>query len=65
MARHCDDSCKLLKFVPEGEVCPIEQLKQKRKQGEWYVEVGEKDDRLYPECEDKVVRVTKKKRRLL
>jgi hypothetical protein len=62
--RHCDDQCPFLEFAEEGEDCQILQLKQKRKSGEWYVET-EDGDRLYPLCEDKVVRVSKKVRKML
>jgi hypothetical protein len=61
--RHCDKDCGILPFVPEGDDCAILDLKQKRKEGHWLIE---KDGvEIMPECEDKVVRVTKKKRRML
>ncbi len=63
MARHCDGECKILKFIPENQDCPILDMKQKRKDGDWWIEDDE--NRLKPLCEDKVVRVTKKKRKML
>ncbi len=64
MARHCDDECGILKFIPENKNCPILDMKQKRKDGEWWLE-GKDGNRIEPLCEDKVVRKTKKTIRML
>ena len=61
--RHCDKNCGLFKYVPYKDECPILDLKQKRKDSEWWIEVDGKE--IYPLCEDKIVRVAKKKRRML
>jgi uncharacterized Zn finger protein (UPF0148 family) len=61
--RHCDSDCGILNYVKDGDECPILEHKQKRKEGDWWIEKdGEK---IFPLCEDKVVRVAKKKRKLL
>lgn len=61
--RRCDDECGILAFIPDGEDCPIVEMKQKRKDGAWWIKPDGKE--IYPLCEDKIVRVAKKKRRML
>ncbi len=63
MARHCDDECGVLEFIPDNQECPILEMKQKRKEGEWWIEKDGK--KIKSLCEDKVVRITKNKRKRL
>lgn len=65
MARHCDEECEILKFIPENQECPILSMKQKRKDGEWWIQDPNTGKRYEPLCEDKVVRVAKKKIKML
>jgi hypothetical protein len=58
--RHCDQDCGILKYIPSGLYCPILEMKQIKKKGNWWIEDGESNLKAF--CEDVVVRVSTKRK---